>query len=87
MRVAEVTPADLPVQLAQAREPAPQPKLTPELLAAYVARQQAIKTFSAFDVPQTGSVTTGMLSAYVDSHANPALAAIDTLEGAAPNPR
>jgi spore germination cell wall hydrolase CwlJ-like protein len=82
MQVAEVTPAELPVQLAQVRQPVPQ--LTPELLAAYVARQQALKTFHGFDVPQTGSVTSGMLSAYVESHNNPALAAIDTLEAAAP---
>jgi spore germination cell wall hydrolase CwlJ-like protein len=86
LKVAEVTPADLTPNLAASREALaiPQPKLTPELLASYVARQQALKTFSAFDVPQTGSLTNDMLSAYVESHSNPALRAIDTLEAAAP---
>jgi spore germination cell wall hydrolase CwlJ-like protein len=89
VQVADVTPADLTPDLAAAREALAvpsQPRLTPEVLANYVARQQAAKAFTAFDVPQTGSLTNDMLSAYVESHSNPALRAIDGLQAAAPKP-
>lgn len=62
------------------------PKLTPELLAAYVQRQQALRNFS-FTIPSEPSVLSeGVLSAYVARHVNPALTAIDMLEANAPKP-
>lgn len=82
--VASVTPAIATPGLALRRvETAPlvEVKLTPELLARYVARQQALKSFKGFDVPQQGQLTADVLSSYVAKRQNPALAAIASAEG------
>jgi spore germination cell wall hydrolase CwlJ-like protein len=64
----------------QATNSGEQPRLTPELLAAYVDRQQALRNFS-FDIPAPDTeLTNDLLSAYVARHANPALTAINALE-------
>lgn len=54
-------------------------ELTPSVLAAYVARQQAQKGFNIFGEAQQPQLTTAVLSAYAATHyQNAALAAIDT---------
>lgn len=81
--VASVTPAIATPELALRRvETAPlvEVKLTPELLARYVARQQALKSFSGFDVPVQGELTADVLSGYVARQNNPALAAIASVD-------
>lgn len=82
--VASVTPAIATPELALRRvqtAPLVEVKLTPELLARYVARQQALKSFKGFDVPQQGQLNAGVLSSYVAKRQNPALAAIASAEG------
>lgn len=55
-----------------------QPQLTNELLAAYVARQQQIKAFNAFDVaPSSAQLTNTVVSSYIDRRRNDALTAIE----------
>ena len=55
------------------------PSLTPEMLAAYVARQQATKGFNVFNQAAQPQLTSALLSAYAATHyQNAALAAIDT---------
>ncbi len=57
------------------------PALTPQLLAAYVARQQELKTFKGFDVPSaTPEITPDMLMGYIARRQNQALAAIETVD-------
>jgi spore germination cell wall hydrolase CwlJ-like protein len=90
VQVAEVQPAALPQALlsdqlsavasapAQAEPAAAAPNLTPELLATYVARQQAQKGFDIFGEAPQPQLTSAMLSAYAATHLqNAALAAID----------
>jgi spore germination cell wall hydrolase CwlJ-like protein len=82
-QIAEVQPASLPAPIAAERltpavaDAAPA-KLTTDVLAAYVARQQAQKGFSIFgDAPQP-QLTSAMVSAYAATHyGNAALTAID----------
>ena len=58
-----------------------QPKLTPQLLAAYVERQQEIKNFKAFDVTPTGTeLTEAVLSSYISKRRNDALDAIESVD-------
>ncbi len=58
-----------------------QPKLTPQLLAAYVERQQEIKNFNAFDVTPTGTeLTEAVLSSYISKRRNDALDAIESVD-------
>lgn len=81
--VADVTPAVPTAALVQKRAetaPLPQVKLTPQLLANYVARQQALKSFNAFDVPDDTQLTADVLSSYIARKQNPALAAIAAVE-------
>jgi hypothetical protein len=91
LQVAYVTPAELTPQLAASRlQPPPvalrpsfsanRPELTNDLLAAYVARQQELKTFNAFEVAPT-ELTQEVLLGYIDRTrgTNLALNAIDTL--------
>lgn len=60
---------------------ATQPKLTPQLLAAYVERQQEIKNFNAFDVTPTGTeLTEAVLSSYISKRRNDALDAIESVD-------
>jgi hypothetical protein len=92
LTVAYVTPAELTPQLAASRlQPAiqlrpsfsaEQPALTNDLLAAYVKRQQELKTFSAFDVAPT-ELTQDVLLGYIDRTrgTNLALSAIDSAAG------
>lgn len=55
-----------------------QPKLTNELLAAYVARQQQIKSFNGFYVePTETQLTANVVSSYIDRRRNDALTAIE----------
>jgi cell wall hydrolase len=88
--VATVAPAQIAPQLeAQRMQPAiglrpgyAAPTLTNDLLAAYVARQQQIKTFSSFDVQPAGELNEQMLLGYIDrtrGAQSPALAAIDNV--------
>lgn len=61
-----------------------QPRLTPELLAAYVARQKQLRAFDHFDVAPPPKLTPALLSSYIERQRNPALAAIDAAAEAAP---
>jgi len=98
LKVAYVTPAELTPQLAASRLAPPpvtlrpgfsaaQPALTNDLLAAYVARQQALKRFDGFDVAPTELTETVLLS-YIDRTrgTNLALDAIDSMTQPALNP-
>lgn len=81
--VADVTPAVPTAALIQKRAetaPLPEVKLTPQLLASYVARQQALKSFNAFDVPDDTRLTADVLSSYIARKQNPALEAIAAVE-------
>lgn len=92
LHVAYVTPAELTPSLAASRlQPSPvplrpsfsanQPALTNELLAAYVERQQELKSFDAFTVPAPRTLTQDVLLGYIDRTrgTNLALDAIDTM--------
>ena len=86
--VATVAPAQITPQLEAQRMQQPialrpgyaAPTLTNDLLAAYVARQQQIKTFSSFDVQPSGELNEQVLLGYIDRtrSQSPALAAIPT---------
>jgi hypothetical protein len=91
LQVAYVTPAELTPELAAARQqPSVQlrpsfgsagtPALTNDLLAAYVQKQQAMKSFSGFDVQPTGALNEQVLLGYIDRTRtkNNALDAIDS---------
>ena len=91
LTVAYVTPAELTPELAASRlapPPVPlrgsfsaaQPELTNDLLAAYVARQRQLQSFSGFDVAPR-ELTQDVLLSYIDRTrgTNLALNAIDTL--------
>jgi spore germination cell wall hydrolase CwlJ-like protein len=57
-----------------------QPKLTPALLAAYVERQQQLKTFAGFDVPEPGAeLNETVLLGYIARRNNRALDAIENI--------
>jgi spore germination cell wall hydrolase CwlJ-like protein len=87
--VATVAPAQITPQLeAQRMQPNvalrpgyTAPTLTNDLLAAYVARQQQLKTFNSFDVQPAGQLTEQVLLGYIDRTRgqSPALDAIDSL--------
>src|SRR6185295_11802718 len=76
LTVAYVTPAEMTPELAAARQQpvavplrpsfSAQPPLTNDLLAAYVARQQQLKSFSNFDVQPEGKLTEQVLLGYID---------------------
>jgi spore germination cell wall hydrolase CwlJ-like protein len=83
VQIAEIQPDGQSPQ-PQALQPAdtaqaPATSLTPDVLAAYVARQQAKKGFNIFgDAPQP-ELTSAMVSAYAATHySNSALDAIDS---------
>jgi hypothetical protein len=91
LSVAYVTPAELTPELAASRlapSPVPlrgsfsatSPALTNDLLAAYVKRQQELKSFSSFDAAPT-ELTQDVLLSYIDRTrgTNLALDAIDTM--------
>ena len=85
VQVAEVQPATLPAPIAAERlapavaDTASVPTLTPDVLAAYVARQQAAKGFNIFGDAPPPQLTSAMVSAYAAAHyGNAALTAIDT---------
>ena len=60
---------------------AAQPPLTRDLLAAYVERQKALQAFDGFEIRRGApELTEALLSSYVASRRNKALAAIDTLD-------
>jgi hypothetical protein len=58
-----------------------EPKLTSALLAAYVERQQQMKSFNGFDVQPTGAeLTEAVLSSYIAKRRNDALDAIESVD-------
>jgi spore germination cell wall hydrolase CwlJ-like protein len=75
-----IVPATLSPAIAQARAAAPSvdapAKLTPELLEAYVQRQQQLKTFSGFDVRPHIELNETVLLSYIAKQRNHALEAI-----------
>lgn len=88
--VAIVAPVQITPQLElQRMQPTPglrpgftTPALTNDLLAAYVARQQNIKSFNAFEAQPTGQLNEQVLLGYIDrtrGATSPALAAIDSV--------
>jgi spore germination cell wall hydrolase CwlJ-like protein len=90
VQVAEVQPATVPAPIAAERltpeiaDTAAVPALTSDVLAAYVARQQAQKGFNIFGEAPAPKLTSAMVSAYAAAHyGNAALTAINS---AAPAP-
>ena len=58
-----------------------QPKLTPDLLAAYVDRQRKIQTFDGFDVEMSSpTLTEVVLMGYIEKRRNDALEAIESVD-------
>jgi spore germination cell wall hydrolase CwlJ-like protein len=53
------------------------PRLTPQLLSAYIARQKKLRAFDHFYVRPKARLTPQLLSSYIERQRNPALAAID----------
>ena len=92
--VATVAPAQIAPQLeAQRMQPAiglrpgyAAPTLTNDLLAAYVARQQQIKTFSSFDVQPAGELNEQMLLGYIDRTRGAQSPALDAIDNVADQP-
>ena len=91
-----VTPAELTPTLMAAREtPATvplrpsfataQPELTNDLLAAYVARQQKLKSFNV-DVAPQGQLTQQMLLGYIDRTRGVKSQALDAINSVATQP-
>jgi spore germination cell wall hydrolase CwlJ-like protein len=82
--VAVVVPADFTHAVVLKREQyweATQPKLTGDLLAAYVQRQQQLENFDGFDVAPTGAdLTEAMVSSYIAKRRNDALDAIESVD-------
>jgi len=83
-QIAEVQPASLPAPIAAEHlapavaDAAAPATLTPEVLAAYVARHQAQKGFSILGEAPQPQLTSAMVSAYAAIHyGNAALTAID----------
>ncbi len=76
-----VIPAPLTEAIAVKRQQfgaGAEPQLTPALLAAYVARQQQIESFDAFEVPAPeAGLTEAMLLGYIAKRQNQALDAIE----------
>ena len=81
---AAVVPAAFSPAVTAKREQfhaATQPVLTNDLLAAYVARKQALESFDAFDVEaRQTQLTEAMLSSYIENRRNRALEAIETVD-------
>lgn len=79
-----VAPAAFSAAVAVKREEfyaATRPALTNELLAAYVARQQALESFDGFDFDNTGAeLTEAVLSSYIERRRNRALEAIEQVD-------
>lgn len=79
-----VAPAAFSAAVAVKREEfyaATRPALTSELLAAYVARQQALESFDGFDFDNTGAeLTEAVLSSYIERRRNRALEAIEQVD-------
>ena len=97
LQVAYVTPAELTPALAAERQQAPlplrpsfgaTPALTNDLLQAYVAKQQQVKSFSDFDVQPAGQLNEQVLLGYIDrtrgTPSTPALDAISSIADPAP---
>jgi spore germination cell wall hydrolase CwlJ-like protein len=80
----QVFPAPMTQNVAAKRQQffeSTQTQLTPALLAAYVERQQQIKSFNSFDVQPTGAeLTEAVLSSYIAKRRNDALDAIETVD-------
>lgn len=80
LTVAAVTPADMTRALFLQRQSV-QPKLTPEVLQAYVERQNKLRTFS-FEVPTSAELNEQVLLGYIAKRQNGALEAIEAVAGA-----
>jgi len=82
LKTAVVVPASLTNALAAQRLHAPssEPKLTEALLQAYVARQQALKSFKHFDVQPRQELTEAVLMSYIARTRNAALDAIEAAD-------
>lgn len=82
--VASVVPAAFSPSVAAKRDQfdaAARPMLTNELLAAYVSRKQALKSFDGFDFEAGNArLTEAMLSSYIEKRRNRALEAIESVD-------
>lgn len=81
----QILPASLSPAIANVRAQPPivepvEQQLTPELLQAYVDRQQQLKSFDAFDVVPEGQLTETVLLSYIARRQNGALQAIERLD-------
>ena len=79
VRVASISvmPAPMSPELRGLRGSFATPRITNDLLAAYVARQQELRGFSTF-APVGGELTEEVLLGYIQRNRNTALAAIDS---------
>jgi spore germination cell wall hydrolase CwlJ-like protein len=79
-----IVPATFSPAIAQIRATTPPvdapPRITDEVLAAYVARQQQLKSFDGFSVKAQPALTETVLLGYIARKRNPALEAIDSAE-------
>jgi spore germination cell wall hydrolase CwlJ-like protein len=84
LSVTQVVPAALTSEVNARRQEfyaATQPKLTPELLQAYVDRKQQLAQFDAFDVPEpVPQLNESVLLGYIARRQNQALDAIDAAD-------
>ena len=82
--LAVVVPAAFSAAVAAKREEfyaATRPALTNELLAAYLARKQALESFDGFDFENTGTeLTAAVRSSYIEKRRNRALEAIEQVD-------
>lgn len=93
-QVAIVEPAQISLSLEADRQQSgldlrpgyTQPALTNDLLAAYVARQQALTTFSSFDVAPDQTLTQQVLLGYIDRTRGTASLALDAIDDIADKP-
>jgi spore germination cell wall hydrolase CwlJ-like protein len=80
----QVVPLPLTAEVSEKRQEfyaATQPKLTSELLQAYVTRQQQMQAFDAFDVPAAApELTQEVLMGYIARRQNQALDAIEAAD-------
>jgi spore germination cell wall hydrolase CwlJ-like protein len=76
----QIIPATFSPAIAQIRAATPpvdaQPRITTEMLEAYVQRQRQLKNFDGFDVAPQGALTESVLLGYIARQRNPALDAI-----------
>ena len=95
LQVAYVTPAELTPALAAERQQAPvqlrpsfgaTPALTNDLLQAYVAKQQQMKSFNVDAAQPTGELNEQMLLGYIDRTRGTTTPALDAISSMADKP-